>query len=138
MTDSNLAEEREAAETAPQTTPAPGSLIVPRHGHGRLMHGNPGNKGGGAPPSKVRAALRRDFVRRRHVLRDIADDPEAKPGERVKALDVMARYGLGTESQMTVVSADVQDRLQRTVALILSRPEWTSEELVKQLEGVWR
>ncbi len=35
---------------------------------------------------------------------------------------------------MTVISPDVQGRLQQTLQLVVSRPEWNSEELMVELE----
>jgi hypothetical protein len=85
--------------------PAVGSLKPQPHG-GALRHGNPGNKGG-RPSSVIREALRLDFSRRRRLLREIADnkplrDKDGEPGDRpysvadqLRALDLMAKYGLG-------------------------------------------
>jgi len=39
--------------------------------------------------------------------------------------------------EVTVVSADVRQRLDRQVQLIASRATWTAEELLAELSGVW-
>jgi hypothetical protein len=41
------------------------------------------------------------------------------------------------KQEVTVVSPDVTRRLQNTVEVIGSRPEWRSEELLEQLNGIW-
>ena len=98
------------------------ALVVPEHGRGALLTGGmPGNKGGpGRPPSRIRQELRGDFDSRKHVLRDIVDgvvplfrercpkcafEPEIttkeaarlipSAGDRIRALETQARYGLG-------------------------------------------
>jgi hypothetical protein len=52
--------------------------------------------GPGRPPDKIRAALRKAFDDRRSILEGIADDPETDNVTRMKALDMLAKYGLGT------------------------------------------
>lgn len=90
---------------APSTPVAP---LAPQPHGGALRIGNPGNKGGtGRPASVIREALRYDFEKRRRKLREIADnkpvrDKDGKLGDRpystadqLKALDLMAKYGMG-------------------------------------------
>lgn len=62
----------------------------------------------------------------------------ASPADRIRAIDTTGKYGLGTESTMTVISPDVQGRLAATLQLVMSRPEWKSEELMGEMERVWR
>jgi hypothetical protein len=61
----------------------------------------------------------------------------ARPGDRTKAMDVLAKYGLGTKDETTIVSADVTDRLKRQVEVIASRESWTSEELLSTIGPIW-
>lgn len=61
----------------------------------------------------------------------------ATPSERIKALDIAAKYGLGTKEEITVVSEDVRHRIQTQAQLIASRPTWTREDLLAQLSEVW-
>lgn len=61
----------------------------------------------------------------------------ASPSERIKALDLAAKYGMGTKDEITIVSTDVRGRIDRQVSLIASRPTWTREELLTQLSEVW-
>jgi hypothetical protein len=52
--------------------------------------------GPGRPPDKIRAALRKAFDDRIATLREIADDEDQKMDYRLKAMDMLAKYGLGT------------------------------------------
>lgn len=61
----------------------------------------------------------------------------ASPSDRVKALDLAAKYGLGAKEEVTLVSPDVRARVEATVALILTRTEWSSETLLAELDKVW-
>lgn len=61
----------------------------------------------------------------------------AGPSDRIKALDLMAKYGLGTKDEVSVVSPDVRLRLERTVQLIAQQESWTSEDLLARLDAIW-
>lgn len=76
---------------------------VPAHGNGRLLTGHPGPHapGAGRPPSAIRASMRASLDVRLTVAEDIADDKDAAPSERLKALELLARYGLGHSDTMT-------------------------------------
>jgi hypothetical protein len=82
--------------------------LVPQANGGALRNGNPGNKGNkyGRPSSVIREALRADFSTRRRLLKRIADNKPVKDKDgnsstpyttqdQLKALDLMAKYGLG-------------------------------------------
>jgi hypothetical protein len=106
----------------PKTPVVTPTLVPQSHGGAIRQGGNPGNKGGpGRPPSAIRAALRQSFEERVKVLESIADgevvfklrsDGE-KPSaadltkvipsvaDRLKAMDLLAKYGLGTTSTQT-------------------------------------
>ena len=82
----------------------PGELVAQPHG-GALRHGSqPGtNKGGtGRPPSAVRETLRMSFEQRIPILEAIVDCDEAKDSDRIKAAEVMARYGGVDKIALTV------------------------------------
>ena len=49
------------------------------------------------PPSASRARLRGNLDERVAVLEEIADDPAMAASDRIRAVDVIAKYGLGTE-----------------------------------------
>ena len=88
---------------SPTKSPPRGELITPRHGNGRIRRGSlPGNTPGtGRPPSIIRERLRGSFEQRVKILESIADDEEAPPSERMKAIDILAKYGLGTTNTET-------------------------------------
>lgn len=125
---------------------------VPQHGGGKLLAGGQfGNSGGGRPPSALREALRRSFEDRVVILENIADGNETRTmlvgggkaieigpshGDRIRALDTMAKYGLGTTGELTV--EDVRHRLVATVNLVrrtLSASE--ADCLLPQMKAIW-
>ncbi len=61
----------------------------PRRGRGPRS----GAPNAGRPPSAVRAACRDAFARRIPILEAIADDATSAPGDRLRALDLLGRYG---------------------------------------------
>lgn len=63
--------------------------------------------GPGRPPSLIRASMREALDKRLHILADIADDPSVSPAERMKALDLLGKYGMGTTS--AIVDAEGND-----------------------------
>jgi hypothetical protein len=50
-------------------------------------------------PSVLRDRLRGSLRNRIRVLEEIADDPKALPGDRIRAVKVLCRYGLGQMSE---------------------------------------
>ena len=115
-----------------------GALVSQPHG-GKLRHGarRGTNRGGtGRPPSEIRERLRGSFDERVAVLEDIADSEAHAPADRLRAIDLLAKYGLGTTKEVTV--QNVQDRLRRTVALIRAElPAETAEPLLERMRAVW-
>ena len=79
------------------------------HGGALKLGGNPGNAGGtGRPPNEVRRALRAVLeTRGLDVVQEIINNPAVDPGDRLRAVELAARYGLGTSDQ---VSSDVTVR----------------------------
>ena len=83
-------------------------MLVPQPHGGALLRGRGDWPGaGGRPPSEVRKAMRLALEDRLTVLADIADNPASNAGDRIRALEVLARYGLGTSDTLT---ADVTAR----------------------------
>ena len=76
----------------PGTSPAHIPLIPQKHGGALLSRGVPGNRGG-RPTSAVRAAAALAVDQRIPVLEAIADDPEGRPADRVRAVDLLGRLG---------------------------------------------
>jgi hypothetical protein len=89
---------------------------------GMLMSGGTNKGGPGRPKSVVRAAYMESFAARLKVLEDIADGvpvqkttvlgvggkdgiqeleaiTSASPGERIRAIDTMGKYGIGVQTE---------------------------------------
>ncbi len=113
------------------------ALVRQPHGGAILGGGLPGHVGGGGRPSSVlRERLRGSFQDRVKVLEEIADDSKADPQDRIRAIDVLARYGLGVTRELSV--DEVRDRLRETVALIRRvLPPEQATEILTLLREVW-
>lgn len=80
----------------------PVELVPQAHGGALYRGGNPGNVGGtGRPPSALRALLRKSFEERIIILEQIVDNPDTSANDRIKAIDTLARYGLGPTKEVT-------------------------------------
>lgn len=104
---------------------------------GLLKIGNPGNRGGiGRPPALVRERLRGSFEQRVTILEEIADDPTVAPSDRIRAIDLMGKYGIGQIRELGV--DEVRDKLQTTVAIIRETlAPAIAEPLLSRLRSVW-
>lgn len=89
-------------KSASRKTSQESATRTPRHGKGRLRTGGkPGNKGGtGRPPSAVRAVLRQAFEDRIPLLAAIASGESSGISDQLKALDILAKYGLGNKIEL--------------------------------------
>ena len=67
---------------------------------GRLRVGGT-NKNAGRPPSAIRAQMRGALAKRVKIAEQIADDTHASQSDRIRALDFLAKYGLGTTQTQT-------------------------------------
>lgn len=77
-----------------------GALVRQTHGGALLRGGVRGNRGGtGRPRNEIVAALRHALAERIPVLVAIIDDPVSTHAERIRALEVLARYGVGSASR---------------------------------------
>ncbi len=90
---------RKTSAKTPATKPKPELLPQP-HGGALRGGGKPGNRGGtGRPPSVIRERCRGSFEDRIVVLEEIADNPKASASDRIRALDLLGKYGLGIQQQ---------------------------------------
>lgn len=89
----------------------PLSADDPRRGRGPAV----GAPNAGRPPSEIRAILRQSFYDRIPMLQRIADDEELSPADRMKAADMLAKYGLGS----TVTATDTEGKEPRHAVVIL-------------------
>ena len=119
---------------------APGTLVVPKHGRGMIRRGSrPGAvvPGIGRPPSAIRERLRGSFDERVATLEEIADSNAESTVDRIRAIDLLAKYGLGTLKEIS--SEQVQQRLRDTIDLIRRRlPEAEANALLTEMREVWR
>lgn len=85
---------------------AQASGLVPQPHGGALKPGAGGGAKngalGGRPPSAIRERCRGSFVERIPILEEIADDDSLRPNDRVKAIDVLAKYGGVDKLALTV------------------------------------
>ena len=111
-------------------------LVQQQHG-GALRVGNPGNRGGpGRPPSALRERLRGSLDERVAVLEEIADNPDASDRDRIKAVDILGKYGLGTVREVTV--EDVREKLRTTLELLRQElDEDQADHLIGRLQTIW-
>lgn len=59
-------------------------------------------RSGGPAPNVIRAACRARLYDGLEVLTTIANDPEEKSADRIRALDALGRFGLGAADQAQV------------------------------------
>lgn len=85
--------------------------LVPGAGRGPAK----GAPNAGRPPSEIRAILRQSFYDRIPMLQRIADNEELSPSDRMKAADMLAKYGLGS----TVTATDTEGKEPRHAVVIL-------------------
>ena len=85
-------------------TPETGQLVPQAHG-GALRRGGTNRGGPGRPPSAIREQLRGSFEQRIRVLEDIADGKEYSAADRLRAVDLLGKFGLG---QRDAISAKHQ------------------------------
>ena len=70
------------------------------------------------------------------VLEAIADDPQANNGDRIRAVDTLAKHGLGQLVEVGI--DDVRGRLRATLVLLRDRlPADEFDALLPQLEAIW-
>jgi hypothetical protein len=83
---------KSARKSAPGRPFTPGD---PRRGRGPKK----GAPNAGRPPDAIRAACRASFDARIATLTAFADDDTLDPSVRMKAIETLAKYGLGTTSE---------------------------------------
>lgn len=95
-------ERRAKEKEAKRTIQLPNVELVPQAHGGALRRGNPGNKGRpSASPADLRAAMRGSLRDRLHLLNKFADDEDLPVDTRMKAMDLMFKFGLGKHDEVT-------------------------------------
>jgi hypothetical protein len=85
----------------------------------------------------VREAFRKAAGERLGVLTEIADATDQPPGDRIRAVEVLARYGLGQLKEASV--EDVKDRLRDTLAILRQELDAeTAERVITRMAEVWQ
>lgn len=131
------ASNRKKAKTTVRTT-----AIAKRpqpHGGALNVGGTPGNNGG-RPASVLRERFRGILEDKLHIVAKIADGKfKAYPSDRLRAVELAAKYSIGEKSELTLVSPEIVARLEHQAQIIASQPNWDSETLLAKLtEDVWR
>ena len=114
------------------------ALVPQPHGGALYAGGVPGHDGknAGRPPSALRERLRGSFAERVTVLEEIADDPNLDPQDRIRAVDTLAKYGLGTIKEIS--AEQVRERLRETLQVIRDAlPDEEAVTIINRLRGVW-
>jgi hypothetical protein len=91
---------KKAAKPAKKTTALSTGALRPQPHGGALRNGGTNKGGTGRPPSEIRAMLRGSFSERVKILEQIADSADASAADRIKAVDMLAKYGLGTQQEV--------------------------------------
>jgi hypothetical protein len=124
--------------------PAPGTAMVPAlvpqpknwtGGTGALLSGGmPGNKGGGRPPSAIRATARNAFDEVLPLITKIVKAKDTKDIDKIRGADVLGRYGMGHPVSID----DVLSRWRQQIDVIREfLPPEQSEPLLAQLRPLW-
>lgn len=136
-------------------TPAPGTLVVPKHGRGMIRHGSD-TPGPGRPSSAIRKTARDSLDRRMGFLDRVIDGEMIEhrvqaPGaaeplvirrsadlaDRMRAFRELREMGLGTLKELN--NEEVRDRLAATIREIQSAlPAEQAEALIGRIEKHWR
>lgn len=100
-----------------------------------LAGGQKGNRGGGRPPTAIRASCREDFDKLRTKLIRIARAKTSKDTDRIRAIEVLAKIGM---SGQTINVADLGNALREQSSIIreLLAPD-VAEELLQRLKPVF-
>lgn len=122
--------EKSIKKTSATRKPSPIELHPELRGRGPKK----GAPNAGRPPSAIRASMRLALDQRIHVLAQIADDPNATPIERMKAIDLLGKYGMGTT--ITETDTDGQDvaRPVLVVPMTGSATDWAAATQTQQAE----
>lgn len=77
--------------------------MAPQPHGGALRVGSlPGNTPGtGRPPSELRERMRGSLAQRIQIAEEIADAEGSAPADKLRALEFLAKYGLGTTQTQT-------------------------------------
>jgi hypothetical protein len=81
-------------------------------------------EGCGRTPDKIREICARSFTKRIPILRRIADDDTKDDNVRLKAVDMLAKYGLGTTGEKKVTVQTMDQAIERLRQLEIPEDLW--------------
>ncbi len=93
-----------ATETA--RSPLNGAEI-PLGAHSRNTGGKRGRSG--RPPSAIRDLCRMSFEERVTALTQIIDDPKSRDADKIRAMDLLGKYGIGVLNEVQEAQHTVMD-----------------------------
>ena len=116
-------------------------LVEQPHGGALYRAGVPGNRGGGRPPSAVRRLARLEFEKRIPTLAELADSKTERTRDRIRAIDVLGKYGLGQargldEEEFEAVVLELAGAVQRR--LVGALPPAQADAVLAQLFEDWK
>lgn len=121
-------------EQPPKKSPSVTPMRVPAHGRGALRVGGTNRGGPGRPPSLLRRVAREAWFDRVQIITGIADKDTATDGDRLRAMDSLARVGLNA----AISEDDVRERLSATLETLRAEcPAALYERLLPKLRAVW-
>lgn len=115
--------------------PPPLGTLVPQAHGGAIRRGNPGNKGG-RPTTAIRRRLRDAGAHRIKVLKEIADNPREGATDRLKAVDLMLRHGLGHGMAIDEVRANLKAEIR--LAESWDGRVFVAEEYIESMKKIWQ
>jgi len=92
-----------------------GELVPQEHG-GALRNGGPSKGGTGRPASEIRSQCRGSFANRIHVAEQIADSAKASESDKLRALDLLGKYGVGDKLTLELGNTQVLEAVSKVAA----------------------
>lgn len=106
--------------------------MVPKHGRGALLTGGkPGNRGGpGRPPSAIRKRCQDSFEERIPILEGFVDDENEKTSDRIKAHEVLGKYGSVDKIALAVEEQPEKEMTPERIAVL-----WKQLEQIRDIQA---
>ena len=106
-----------------------GKAVVGYGKNNNLTPGNPGSKGGGRVPHRVRQIAREAFADRIYILEEIADDKEERSTDRIAALKLMSDTGGVDKLALTL-----DEQPERELSPERVKDLWESLQMIKSIK----
>ena len=96
-------------------------VTMPGRNGGRLRRGGTNKGGPGRTPKELRDRMRWSLAQRIHIAEKIADNPMSSATDMLRALEFLAKYGLGTTITETDTEGnDVLIRVRREPRVLIA------------------